>query len=78
MKRVSTYTAKANLSRLIAEVEQTGQPVTVCRNNHPVVDIVPHRETRDPLEQAPELAGARFHGDPCAAVADEDWPETAR
>lgn len=78
MKAVSTYEAKAHLSRLIAEVERTGKPVTICRNNLPVVDIVPHRESHDPLEQAPHLRGARFQGDPCAPVAVEDWPETAR
>jgi prevent-host-death family protein len=78
MKAVSTYEAKAHLSRLIAEVERTGKPVTICRNNLPVVDIVPHRDSRDPLEQAPHLRGARFQGDPCAPVAVEDWPETAR
>lgn len=55
MKSVSTYEAKAHLSRLIAEVERTGKPVTICRNNHPVVDIVPHRESHDPLEQSDHL-----------------------
>jgi prevent-host-death family protein len=78
MKNVSTYEAKAHLSRLIAEVERTGKPVTICRSNRPVVDIVPHRCVRDPLEQAPHLQGARFHGDPCEPVSLEDWPETAR
>ena len=78
MKSVSTYEAKAHLSRLISEVERTGNPVTICRNNHPVVDIVPHRESRDPLEQDPQLKGARFLGDPCAPAAVEDWPESAR
>jgi prevent-host-death family protein len=78
MKSVSTYDAKAHLSRLIAEVERTGKPVTICRNNQPVVDIVPHRSKEDPLQQAPELKGARFLGDPCAPVSAEDWPESAR
>ena len=78
MKNVSTYEAKAHLSRLIAEVERTGKPVTICRNNRPVVDIVPHRGSQDPLTPAPHLAGARFHGDPCAPADEEDWPETAR
>lgn len=78
MKSVSTYEAKAHLSRLIAEVERTGRPVTICRNNHPVVDIVPHRDAHDPLEQAAHLKGARFLGDPCGAASAEDWPETAR
>jgi prevent-host-death family protein len=78
VKNVSTYEAKAHLSRLIAEVERTGTPVTICRNNRPVVDIVPHRDSHDPLTQAPHLAGARFHDDPCAPADQDDWPETAR
>lgn len=78
MKSVSTYEAKAHLSRLIAEVERTGQAVTICRNKAPVVDIVPHRDSHDPLLQATHLKGARFRGDPCAPASEEDWPETAR
>lgn len=78
MKSVSTYEAKAHLSRLIAEVQRTGKPVTICRNNRPVVDIVPHRESRDPLDQSPHLQGARYLADPCAPASLEDWPETAR
>ena len=78
MKSVSTYEAKAHLSKLIAEVERTGKPVTICRNNQPVVDLVPHRDIRDPLEQSPDLKGARFSGDPCAPATEEDWPEAAR
>ena len=78
MKSISTYEAKAHLSRIIAEVERTGKPVTICRNNHPVVDLVPHRESPDPLAKAPHLQGARFHGDPCAPASAEDWPQAAR
>jgi len=78
MKSVSTYEAKAHLSRLIAEVQRTGTPITICRNNQPVVDLVPHRNSPDPLEQAPQLQGARFLVDPCAPVSAEDWPESAR
>lgn len=63
MKKVSTYEAKAHLSQLTAEVKRTGKPITICRSKRPVVDIVPHRDVRDPLEQAPHLQGARFHGD---------------
>jgi len=49
-----------------------------CRNRRPVVDIVVHRDVRDPLKQASELKGAKFHGDPCAPVSPEDWPEELR
>jgi prevent-host-death family protein len=75
---VSTYEAKAHLSRLIAEVEETGKPITICRNRKPVVDLVAHREGGDPLRQDPALKGAVFRGDPCAPVAEEDWPEELR
>jgi prevent-host-death family protein len=72
---VSTYEAKAHLPRLLAEVLRTGEPVTICRHGKPVADLVPHREVADPLRQDAALKGAVFHGDPCAPVAAEDWPE---
>ncbi|MBN1671758.1 MAG: type II toxin-antitoxin system Phd/YefM family antitoxin [Kiritimatiellae bacterium] len=75
---VSTYEAKAHLSQLIAQVERTGQAITICRNRKPTVDIVVHRAKRDPLRQDPALKGARFRGDPCALVTPEDWPEDLR
>jgi prevent-host-death family protein len=78
MAMVSVYEAKAHLSKLIAEVERTGKPVTVCRHRRPVVDIVVHRQGDDPLRQDPALTGAVFHGDPCAPVSSEDWSEESR
>ena len=77
-RTVSTYEAKAHLSKLIAEVEQTRKPVTICRNRKPVVDLVAHVERANPLKQAPALKGAVFHGDPCAPVHPDDWPEALR
>ena len=75
---VNIYEAKAHLSKLIAQVQATGQPITICRNKKPVVDLIPHKEPKDPLQQDPELTGARFKGDPCAPVSEEDWPREYR
>ena len=75
---VSVYEAKAHLSKLIAEVMRTGKPITICRNREPVVDLVAHRKAKNPLKQDPALKGAIFHGDPCAPVDREDWPEDLR
>jgi len=75
---VSVYEAKAHLSKLIAEVLRTGKPITICRNREPVVDLVAHRKPGNPLKQDPSLKGAVFHGDPCAPVGREDWPEDLR
>lgn len=75
---VSVYDAKAKLSKLISQVERTGQPITVCRNGKPVVDLVAHRAVADPLKTDPALGGAVFHGDPCAPVDEQDWPAEQR
>ena len=75
---INIYEAKARLSRLIAEVQRTGKSITICRNSEPVVDLVPHRKSTNPLKQDPSLARAVFHGDPCAPVGEEDWPENLR
>ena len=76
--KINIYDAKAHLSKLILQVQDSGVPVTICRNNVPVVDLVPHQSVKDPLRQDPELKGARYLGDPCQGVDEEDWPEEQR
>ena len=76
--KVTIYDAKAKLSKLVSTVDRTGRPVTITRNGVSVVDLVPHRKVGDPLEQDPTLRGAVFHGDPCAPVSEQDWPERSR
>ena len=77
-KKMNIYEAKAHFSKLIAQVQETGEPVTICKNSKPVVDMVIHRPARDPVKSDPALRGAVYHGDPCEGVAEEDWPATAR
>jgi hypothetical protein len=44
-----------------------------------VVDLAPHRRRKQSVVVPdPALRGAHFHGDPCAPVATEDWPEAQR
>jgi prevent-host-death family protein len=45
---VSTYEAKTNLSKLIAEVERTGDEIVIRRHNVPVAKLVPYRTTSQP------------------------------
>ena len=77
-RRINIYDAKSKLSSLIAQVEASGEPVVICRNNVPIVDLVPHKDGRNVLSQDPELAGAVFVGDPCAPLDEEDWPGELR
>ena len=74
-KQLGIYEAKAQLSRVIQEVVRTGQPITVCKQGKPIVDIVPHRAIGDPLRPDPALRGARYRGDPCAPLAMNELPE---
>lgn len=61
-KRVNIYEAKAKLSSLVANVATSQEPVIICRNNVPVVDLVPHREVREPLKQTLVTSLGEFNG----------------
>lgn len=45
---VSIYEAKSKLSKLIAEVERTGQEIVIRRHNVPVAKLVPFRPAAEP------------------------------
>jgi len=79
-KRINIYEAKTHLSELINQVQETGVPYTICRNNKPVVDLVVHQEAvkkslPDPL---PEYNGKSVYlCDPLGSTEDL-WPEEYR
>ena len=75
---ISVYDAKSKLSQLLHFIEETGEPITICRNGKPIVDVVRHRETRNPLEQHAKLAGAHYLDDQCGGVDERDWPAEER
>ena len=77
-EKINIYEVKAHLSKIIRKVQETGEVITICKNGKPVVDLVQHRPAGDPLKADPELLGAVYHGDPCAGVGKEDWPEGLR
>lgn len=75
---VTVYEAKTHLSRLIAEIERTGQEVVIRRNNVPVAKLVPYRaaaaprvlggwegevEIADDFDQLPDGLAAAFLGE---------------
>lgn len=45
---VSIYEAKTNLSKLIAEVERTGDEIVIRRHNVPVAKLVPFGSSSEP------------------------------
>ena len=80
-KRINIYEAKTHLSEVIKQVQETGEPYIICKNNKPVVDIVVHKAADkdfDPLKQDPKLKGtAVYLSDPLESTEDL-WPEECR
>jgi prevent-host-death family protein len=74
MIRVNTQDAKAQLSSLLAAVEQ-GETVIICRSGKPIAELRRAALVDDPLRQSPALQGVVFHEDPVAPLSPEDWPE---
>jgi prevent-host-death family protein len=54
MKQLTLREANQGFSRLVREIEETGQSVLVLRNGRPAVEIVPSRERRAQRKLAPE------------------------
>jgi len=62
MKQISLREANQGFSRLVREVEETGEGVLVLRNGKPAVEIVPSRASRPlrTLTKDQERAIAQF------------------
>jgi len=71
MIKVNIHEAKTRLSALLAEIEENGEPVIICRYNVPVAELVPIRKkTRTAV--SPELSGIEFV-DPPEAPTTAEW-----
>jgi prevent-host-death family protein len=44
-RQINIYDAKARLSRLVTEIEDTGQGIVIARHGRPVAELVPLRTT---------------------------------
>lgn len=77
MKSVNVHDAKTRLSRLLAEVERTGQPVVICRNGEPIADLVPHRRGVSMAGDA-KLGAIAIKYDPTEEADAGDWPVDSR
>ncbi|MEE9368757.1 MAG: type II toxin-antitoxin system prevent-host-death family antitoxin [Pontiella sp.] len=80
-KKINIYEAKTHLSELIKQVQETGEPYTICKNNKPVVDIVVHKKIAkdfDPLKQDPKLKGTAVYLDDPLGSTEDLWPKEYR
>ena len=76
MKSVNIHEAKTKLSALLAEVEQTGETILICRNGKPIADLIPHRK-RSRLLPHPVMSQLQITYDPTEPLAEDEWPESS-
>lgn len=67
MKSVNVHSAKTNFSRLLAEIESGGESILICRNEHPVAELSPHKVERD-FSLDPILSQIEINYDPTEEI----------
>ncbi len=70
MKMINIYEAKAQFSKLLAEV-QAGQEITIAKNGHPIADLKPHTPHKPKLAFG-TMAGKLRHKDEDFVGIDAD------
>ena len=73
MIMVNVHEAKTNLSSLLSQVEQQGEPILICRNGKPVADLVPHRSFKRKVKPHPRLSNIKINYDPTEPLTLAEW-----
>jgi len=72
MRTLNIHEAKTKLSKVLAELEQTGEPVLICRKGKPVAELVPYRPA-DRLQYHPVLSKISINYDQLEELTAEEW-----
>ncbi len=72
MRTINTHEAKTKLSKVLAELEKTGEPVLICRKGKPIAELVPYR-TPSRLQYHPVMSKISINYDPTEELTDEEW-----
>jgi antitoxin (DNA-binding transcriptional repressor) of toxin-antitoxin stability system len=73
MKTLNVHEAKTRLSAVLADVEEKGETFLICRNGHPVADLVPHSK-KSRLKPHPALRRIRIRYDATEPLTADEWP----
>ncbi len=77
MRSVNVHQAKTTLSALLAEVEERGEVVLICRNGKPVAELRAVQPRRGRTATRADLAALTLHDDPVAPLDPADWGSLA-
>jgi antitoxin (DNA-binding transcriptional repressor) of toxin-antitoxin stability system len=75
MMSVTTEEATIRLLDLLAQVQEKGETVVICRGSVPVAELRPVAAVKEPFRTNPRLAGVVFLDDPSKPLDPGDWPE---
>ncbi|KRQ23321.1 MULTISPECIES: type II toxin-antitoxin system Phd/YefM family antitoxin [Mycobacteroides] len=73
MKTITSTDAKARLNAVLAEVERTGEPVTITSHGRPVAVLSPAQATPRTFGQFPNLVVPKTFDDPLPADELSAW-----
>jgi prevent-host-death family protein len=74
MQKLNIHEAKTRLSAVLSAVEKKGETFLICRNGHPVAELIPHKR-RSRLSYHPVMRNIRIGFDPIEDLADDEWGE---
>ena len=77
MRTVNLHEAEDGFAMLLAEVEQHGERIVICRNGKPVADLVPHQGV-DRSQPDAEMRRIEIKCDPTEELSVDDWPADSR
>ena len=73
MRAVNVHEAKSTLSALLAEVEERGEVVLICRNGKPIAELRRVVRPSSRLTPAGDTSAVEFFDDPLSPVPAADW-----
>ena len=72
IQKVNIHEAKTKLSAILSEIEKSGETFLICRNGHPVAELVP-RKRLNRLTYHPVLSKIKIDYDPVEDLSDDEW-----
>ena len=73
VKSVNIHEAKTQFSKLIAEIEEAGEPILICRHGAPVAELGPHQRSRSVAPSA-RFGAVEIDYDPIEPLGESEWP----
>ena len=74
MRKVSVHEAKTHLSALLAQIEETGEEVIICRHRRPVASLMPYKKPSR-LDPHPVMKDVGIEYDVTEPMDADEWPD---